>query len=54
MPIGEGKVNFPRLIQRLKQHGYTGALTIEREISGPKQEKDIRKSRLFLEKLIRA
>ena len=52
VPIGEGKVNFPRLIQRLKQLGYTGALTIEREISGPKQAEDIRKSRLLLEKLI--
>jgi len=52
VPIGQGKVDFPRLIQRLKKLGYKGAITIEREISGPKQEEDIRKSRLFLEKLI--
>ncbi len=52
VPIGEGKVDFPRLIQRLKALGYTGAITIEREITGPKQEEDIRKSRLYLEKLI--
>jgi sugar phosphate isomerase/epimerase len=53
VPIGEGKVGFPSLIQELKKLGYTGAVTIEREISGTKQEEDIRKSKLFLEKLIR-
>ena len=52
VPIGQGKVDFPRLIARLKQLKYTGAITIEREISGPKQSEDIRQSRLFLEKLI--
>jgi L-ribulose-5-phosphate 3-epimerase len=52
VPIGQGKVDFPRLIQRLKKLGYAGAITIEREISGPKQSEDIRQSRLFLEKLI--
>jgi sugar phosphate isomerase/epimerase len=52
VPIGQGKVDFPRLIQRLKKLGYSGAITIEREISGPKQSEDIRQSRLFLEKLI--
>jgi len=52
VPIGQGKVGFPRLIQRLKQLGYKGALTIEREISGPKQAEDIRKSREYLQKLI--
>ncbi len=54
VPIGEGKVGFPSLIQKLKKLGYTGAVTIEREISGAKQEEDIRKSKLYLEKLIRA
>ncbi len=52
VPIGKGKVDFPRLIARLKRMGYKGAITIEREITGPKQEADIRASRLFLEKLI--
>jgi L-ribulose-5-phosphate 3-epimerase len=41
-PLGEGRVNFPVLIQKLKALGYTGALTIEREISGPQQIADIR------------
>lgn len=53
VPIGEGKVGFPSLIQELRKLGYTGAVTIEREISGTQQEEDIRKSKLFLEKLIR-
>jgi sugar phosphate isomerase/epimerase len=51
-PIGEGKVNFPKLIPRLKELGYAGALTIEREISGPKQIEDIRKGKAYLERLI--
>ena len=52
VPIGQGKADFPRLIPRLKELGYTGALTIEREISGPRQLEDIRKSKVYLEKLI--
>ncbi len=52
VPIGEGKANFPKLIPRLKELGYTGALTIEREISGPRQLEDIKKEKAFLEKLI--
>jgi sugar phosphate isomerase/epimerase len=52
VPIGEGKVNFPALIARLKQIGYRNPLTIEREISGEKQTADILASKAFLEKLI--
>jgi sugar phosphate isomerase/epimerase len=51
--IGEGKVNFPRFIQRLKEVGYRGPLTIEREISGPQQAADIRAAKAYLEKLTR-
>jgi sugar phosphate isomerase/epimerase len=51
-PIGQGKVNFPRFIWRLKDIGYTGPITIEREISGPKQLEDIRAAKAYLEKLI--
>jgi sugar phosphate isomerase/epimerase len=40
-PLGEGRVNFPVLVAKLKACGYTGALTIEREISGPQQIADI-------------
>jgi sugar phosphate isomerase/epimerase len=52
VPIGQGKVNFPRFIQRLKEVGYRGPLTIEREISGPRQIEDIRAAKVYLEKLI--
>jgi len=43
-PLGEGKVDFPRLVGRLKELGFEGVLTIEREISGPKQTEDIQKA----------
>jgi len=33
MPLGEGAVGIPEFVQTLKSIGYTGALTIEREIS---------------------
>jgi L-ribulose-5-phosphate 3-epimerase len=52
VPIGEGKVNVPRFIERLKEVKYRGPITIEREISGPKQDEDIRASKAYLEKLI--
>lgn len=52
VPIGEGKVDFPRLFKRLKELNYTGPVTIEREISGPKQMEDIKKEKAYLEKLI--
>jgi len=52
VPIGEGKVNFPRLIQRLKELNYRGPVTIEREIEGPQQTEDIRKAKAYLEGLI--
>jgi len=41
-PLGQGRVNFPVLIPRLKSFGFSGALTIEREIGGPQQITDIR------------
>jgi sugar phosphate isomerase/epimerase len=50
--IGEGKVNFPAFVAKLKQIGYRNPLTIEREISGEKQTADILASKAYLEKLI--
>jgi L-ribulose-5-phosphate 3-epimerase len=40
-PLGQGKVNVPLIIKKLKECGYQGPLTIEREISGEEQMKDI-------------
>lgn len=51
-PVGEGMVNFPVLISRLKEAGYDGTLIIEREISGEQQIKDIIAAKEYLEKLI--
>jgi L-ribulose-5-phosphate 3-epimerase len=50
--IGKGRVDFPAVIQGLRKLNYTGPITIEREISGPKQEADLRASKKFLEDLI--
>ncbi len=52
VPIGQGKANFPKLIPRLNQLGYSGPLTIEREISGPRQIEDIKKEKVYLESLV--
>ena len=52
VPIGKGKVDFPRIISRLKGINYRGAMTIEREVSGPQQVEDIRAAKLYLEHLI--
>jgi L-ribulose-5-phosphate 3-epimerase len=52
VPIGQGKVDFPLLFKKLKALGYLGPVTIEREISGPKQVADIRKEIVYLKKLI--
>jgi len=52
--IGKGKVDFARIIARLKETKYAGAVTIEREISGEKQMEDVRGAKEYLEKLIGA
>jgi len=51
VPIGKGKVDFPRIIARLKELDYRGAVTIERETSGPQQMEDVRAAKAFLEGL---
>ncbi|HHW49448.1 MAG TPA: sugar phosphate isomerase/epimerase [Clostridiaceae bacterium] len=50
--LGEGRVNYEMFIPKLKKLGYKGALTIEREISGEQQIKDILKGKEFLERII--
>lgn len=52
-PIGEGKVDFPKVIRKLKDLNFKGHITIEREISGPRQVEDILQSKKFLENLIK-
>ncbi|MGI6172869.1 MAG: sugar phosphate isomerase/epimerase family protein [Christensenellales bacterium] len=50
--LGKGSVDFPALIRGLKACGYDGALTIEREIEGDEQIRDILSAKAFLETLI--
>ncbi len=52
VPVGQGLVNFPILLSKLNNYGYSGSLTIEREISGPQQQKDILMAIGFLRKLM--
>lgn len=44
-PVGEGKANVAEVIRRLDAIGYCGSFTIEREITGEQQIKDIIKAR---------
>lgn len=52
VPIGQGKADFPAIIRKLRQLGYNGALTIEREVAGPRQIEDVKKAKAYLEKLL--
>lgn len=51
-PIGEGKVDFKALFTKLKELGYDSHVTIEREIIGEQQAKDIVASKALLESVI--
>lgn len=50
--VGTGRVNFEVLIPKLQKLGYQGPLTIEREISGEQQIKDILDTINFLENIL--
>jgi L-ribulose-5-phosphate 3-epimerase len=50
--IGKGKVDFPKVLAKLQQLGYRGAITIERETSGPQQMEDVRKEKEYLERIL--
>jgi L-ribulose-5-phosphate 3-epimerase len=50
--IGKGCVRFPEVMSGLRKLNYAGPITIEREISGPEQERDIAQSKTFLTNLI--
>ena len=42
-PLGEGDVGMDRFVEKLKQIGFDGFITIEREIAGPEQIEDMKK-----------
>ena len=52
VPLGEGKANFPEIIRKLKELGYSGPLIIEREISGEQQIRDIARARDILKEIL--
>lgn len=52
VPLGKGKVNYPAFVAKLKEIGYTGDITIEREISGEEQKKDIIMAKAVLDELL--
>ncbi len=49
-PLGEGQVDIPAFVAKLKEIGYTGPLTIERE-AGDDRIGDITRGRALLESL---
>ena len=51
--IGEGRVDFRRLFEQLKEFGYKGDIVIEHEMSGREDRaRDIAEAKIYLEKLI--
>lgn len=52
VPVGEGEVNFPLVLRRLKARGFRGPVTIEREVSGPAQIEGIRRAMAVLDPLL--
>jgi L-ribulose-5-phosphate 3-epimerase len=53
LPIGQGRVDFRALISKLAGQGFGGSLTIEREITGPEQRRDIMRGRDYLREILR-
>ena len=51
-PIGQGRVDFKKLIKLLAENGYDGSITIEREITGDEQTRDILAGKKYLEDII--
>ncbi len=50
--IGKGLVDFRQVFTKLHRLGYAGAITIERETSGPQQIEDVRQEKIYLERIL--
>jgi L-ribulose-5-phosphate 3-epimerase len=51
--IGKGLVDFRAVFTKLHRIGYQGAVTIERETSGPQQIEDVRQEKQYLENILK-
>ncbi len=52
VPIGQGRVDFSKVLGKLHALGYRGAITIERETSGPQQMADVKNEKEYLENIL--
>jgi L-ribulose-5-phosphate 3-epimerase len=50
--IGQGIVDFKTVFTKLHKLGYTGAITIERETSGPQQIEDVKNEMNYLQHIL--
>jgi L-ribulose-5-phosphate 3-epimerase len=50
--IGQGLVDFKTVFTKLHKLGYTGAVTIERETSGPQQVEDVKNEKMYLQQIL--
>ena len=51
-PTGQGLVDFPKIFAMLKALGYDRYVTIEREIAGEQQTKDILMAKAYFEQIL--
>lgn len=50
--IGKGEVDFTQVLRQLRALNYKGAVTIERETSGPQQIADVKAEKIYLERIL--
>lgn len=51
-PVGQGRVDFHGLFQKLKEHGYAGDITIENEMQSRRRVAEIHDAHRYLQSVI--